>query len=124
MSQDQPSLPDILRVVRDFIEQIKEDVPDKDRYHAMCCSYLLSVAEREISDDARLADKKNDVLCTFLGRPMVPLAATRALAAGLREGRFDEQWDKVTELVLHHVIDKVMVSKPEHLNAIHREERR
>lgn len=122
MSQDLPTLPDLLRVVRDFIEGVKDEVPDKDRYHALCCIHLLAIAERELTQGARLEAAETDALNAFLGKSHDPGDALRAFASGLRAGRFDDQWEAATDLVLRTVIDKVMIAKPDHLHPMHREE--
>ncbi|MGD9601334.1 MAG: DUF6285 domain-containing protein [Gammaproteobacteria bacterium] len=122
MSQDLPTLSDILRTVRDFIDEMKDTVPDKDRYHALCCLHLLGIAEREIADGARLDAAASGDLAAFLGRDLSPREAARVLADGLRNGRFDDRWDAVLPLVLRAVVDKVRVVKPDHLHPMHREE--
>lgn len=122
MSQDLPTLTDLLRVVREFIEEVKDTVPDKDRYHALCCIHLLSIAEREIAQGAHLDAEAAGALGAFLGERHDPAAASRALAQGLRAGHFDARWDEVAPLVLRTVIDKVRVVKPDHLHPMHREE--
>lgn len=120
MSQDLPDLPEILRVVREFIDKIKDNVPDQERYHAMCCSYLLAVAEREVINGATLDAEESNALSAFLGKPLNAAEACVELAIGLRAGRFDSAWEQASDLVMRHVIDKVIVSKPEHLHAMHR----
>jgi len=122
MSQDLPTLPDLLRVVREFIEEVKDSVPDKDRYHALCCIHLLSIAERELEQGAHLDAATAGALGTFLGEALEPAQASQVLAEGLRAGRFDDRWEAVAPLVLRTVIDKVRVVKPDHLHPMHREE--
>lgn len=122
MSQDLPALPDILRVVREFLEKIKDSVPDQERYYAMCCSYLLAVAEREVINGATLDAEESNALSAFLGMPLNAAEACVELARGLRAGRFDTDWEQVSALVMRHVVDKVKISKPEHLDAMHQGE--
>ena len=38
MSQDLPTLPDLLLTVREFIEEITPQLEGRDRYHAMCAT--------------------------------------------------------------------------------------
>lgn len=108
MSQDQPSLLEILKVVREYLDEIKDVVPEKDRYHALCCSYLLAVAEREVASGT-LAESRD-----------VREREIAELATRLRAGRCDDDWDRTFSLVMQQVIDKVKVSKPDHLDPLHR----
>jgi hypothetical protein len=118
--QDQPALSDILRVVREYIEGIIERVPDEDRYHAMCCVYLMSVAERELiaqEPDTELNARLHSLLGDASPKPI----AIHELATRIRAGRCDAAWDETFALVLDQVINKVRVSKPDHLHPMHRE---
>ena len=121
MSQDLPALTDLLRVVREFIEEVTDTVPEKDRYHALCCVHLLAIAEREIARGADLDAAAAEALNAFLGETLGPAQASRNLAEGLRQGRFDARWEVVAPLVLRTVIDKVKIVKPDHLHPMHRE---
>jgi len=111
MDQDQPSLIEILRVVREFIDDSKDALPEKDRYHALCCSYLLALAEREVAAGALPGARASEAATTD---------ARRELAVRVRAGECDADWDRTFERVLHDVIEKVRISKPEHLDAMHR----
>jgi hypothetical protein len=122
MSHDLPTLPDILRVVRDYLDSIRDAVPEQDRYHAICCSHLLSIAEREVTRGAMLDAEEAAALNAFLGKTLHPGAAICEFAKGLRAGAFDAQWETATALVLQSVIDKVLITKPDHLHPMHREE--
>ncbi len=122
MSHDLPLLPDILRVVREYLDSIKDAVPEKDRYHAICCSHLLSIAEREVTQEPGFAVEAATALNRFLGKTLSLEEATLEFAHGLRAGAFDEQWENVSGLVLQSVIDKVMITKPDQLHPMHREE--
>ncbi len=122
MSHDLPSLPDILRVVRDYLDSIKDAVPEQDRYHAICCSHLLSIAEREVTQGAGFDTEEAAALNGFLGKTLRLEEATLELTQGLRTGALDTQWEAVSALVLQSVIDKVMITKPDHLHPMHREE--
>ena len=122
MSHDLPLLPDILRVVRDYLDSIKDAVPEKDRYHAICCSHLLSIAEREVTQGPSFDAEEVTALNRFLGKTLSLDKATREFAHGLRAGTLDAQWETVSALVLQSVIDKVMITKPDHLHPMHREE--
>ncbi|MGH8595195.1 MAG: DUF6285 domain-containing protein [Gammaproteobacteria bacterium] len=117
--QDQPALRDLLAVVGEFLGNIVDRVPDRDRYHALCCAYLIGVVDRELAHDGArdLAHR----IKTFNGGQRALPEAIRALAAEIRSGDCDGRWDETFAIVLEHVIEKVRVSKPEHLDPLHRE---
>jgi hypothetical protein len=117
---DQPALPDLLRVVREYLEHVQDQVPDRERYHALCCAYLLAVAEREVTQGRALADASAARIAGYLGMPPGG-GASRALADALRAGRLDEDWDGAFALVLAQVVDKVRISRPDYLDPMHRE---
>ncbi len=121
MSQDLPQLTELVRTVREFVDDITDRVPDKDRYHAMCASYLLAVAERELGAGAALNAAEEERLAAFCGKPVILPEAYNELAQAIRVGRHDANWDETFALVFAHVSNKVRVSKPEHLDAMHRE---
>ena len=121
MRQDLPDLPDLLRTVRDFIDAMTPVVPDKDRYHAMCCSYLLAVAEREVTGGAQASQHMALALEALGQNAGMSLDSTETLATRLREGALDAHWDAALEAVLTLVLARVRVSKPGHLHPMHQE---
>lgn len=121
MSQNQPGLPDILREVRAFIDAVTPTVEEKDRYHAMCCSYLLAVAERELTLGEAAETEMRAARAALAEASGIPLPDEVALAARLREGRLDAYWDAALESVLRQVIARVRISKPTHLDPLHEE---
>ncbi|MBM4228270.1 MAG: hypothetical protein FJ164_11060 [Gammaproteobacteria bacterium] len=121
MSQNLPDLPDILREVRAFIEAVTPRVEEKDRYHAMCCSYLLAVAERELTRGEAAEREMQQARAALAEVSGMPLASDGELAARLREGRLDAHWDAALESVLRQVVARVRVSKPTHLDPLHQE---
>ena len=112
MNRDQPGVEEILVTVREFIEDITEKLEGIDRYHAMCASYLLSVAQREVTQGAAVDASDAAALA---GLPQ----DAGELASRLRQGEFDAQWDTLLPRMLEHVINKVRISKPEHLHPMH-----
>ena len=121
MQQDLPNLPDLLRTVRDFIDAITPVVPEKDRYHAMCCSYLLAVAEREVTGGAAASQRMATALEGLASHTGIALDSPESLSARLREGALDAHWDAAFEAVLALVLARVRVSKPGHLHPVHQE---
>ena len=112
MDRDQPGVGEILLTVREFIDDITDRLEGIDRYHAMCASYLLAVAQREVAQGAA-ADAADAAALAGL-----PNAAAE-FAARLRRGEFDAQWHELLPRMLEHVINKVRISKPEHLEPMH-----
>ena len=120
MIQDRPDLPEILRAVREFITSVLDALDDQARYHALCANHLLGIAERELAlgpdlEAAALARRR-----AFLGVEGSPEALTARLCAAIRDGDCDTRWDETVALVLDEVIAKVKVTKPDHLEPMHR----
>ena len=121
MSQNLPNLSDILSEVRAFIEAITPTVEEKDRYHAMCCSYLLAVAERELTLGEAAEAEMQTARAALAEVSGTSLPGEVELAASLRQGRLDAHWDAALESVLRQVVARVKVSKPTHLDPLHQE---
>ncbi len=120
MSQDNPSIPELLRTVREFIDEVTPKLAGQDRYHALCTSYLVSIVEREVALGAAIDGDEAAALAAFTGRSQ-PLATGYAeLAREIRAGTHDARWDALATLLLAHVGNKVRVSKPDHLHPMHR----
>lgn len=120
MSQDLPDLPDILRTVREYLEGIADAVPDRERYHALCCIHLLSIAEREVTAPAAIEAAELKSISAFLGESVEAEHALSTLAHRIRSGHTDARWEAAFDLVMQQVVNKVSVTKPEHLALVHR----
>ena len=114
MNRDQPGVEEIVVTVREFLEEITERLQGIDRYHAMCASYLLAIAQRELAQGAAADDADSVALA---GLPQ----EAGELAARLRRGEFDDQWNELLPRMLAHVVNKVRISKPEHLEPMHQQ---
>lgn len=112
MQRDAPDLPEILRSVREFIDDLTSRLAGQDRYHALCASYLLSIGERELALGPAF-DAEEAVIFADLAQD----AAT--LSARLRSGALDERWDDLTARVLAHVVNNVRISRPDQLHPMH-----
>jgi hypothetical protein len=112
MQRDQPDVIEILRTVKEFVDEITEQLGGQERYHAMCASYLLAIAERELILGPTLDANEHNAAGAFPDD-------VAELSARIRSGEFDSQWDGVFAFVLDHVIHKVRISKPEHLHPLH-----
>lgn len=120
MSQDNPPLPELLRTVREFIDEVTDKLKDQDRYHAMCASYLLAVAERELALGGEMDRVETAALISFTGQQQPLADSYAALAAAIRAGDCDARWEDTLSLLLRHVVNKVLVSRPAHLHPMHR----
>ncbi len=123
MSQDRPSINDILLTVKKFLDDLGPTLSGEAKYHAQVSSYLLGICDREISFGAASDAVERKRLSAFLGRDGSLDDLTRQLCAGIRAGAFDDQWDALLALVLEQTIDKVRIVKPGHLDAMHRDAR-
>lgn len=120
MSQDLPTLPDLLRSVREFIDDITPQLDGRDRYHALCAAYLLDLAQREIALGPQLDAAEKAMLAHFIGMETDLAHGYATLARAIRGGSLDARWDELMTLLLQHVVDKVRVTKPDHLHPMHR----
>ena len=121
MGQDLPTLPDLLRTVRAYIDDITPRVPDADRYHAMCCSYLLAVAEREVLAGPAAEGRMTQALDALRATTGLAVGDAEALASALRAGSLDAHWTAAFDTVLALVRARVDISKPGHLHPMHQE---
>jgi hypothetical protein len=119
MSQDNPAFVELLRTVREFIDDITPKLEGQDRYHGLVASYLLSITERESALGEAIDREEAAALaaCTGTHAPLPEAWAT--LARDIRRGQCDERWDELMTLVTSHVVNKVRVSKPDHLHPMH-----
>lgn len=120
MSQDNPPLAEILRTVREFIDGVTPGLDGQDRYHALCTNYLLGIVEREVALGDGIDREEAAALAAFTGRSEALAAGYAALAREIRAGVHDERWEALAALLLGHVVNKVRVSKPDHLHPMHR----
>lgn len=120
MSQDNPSIPELLRTVREFIDEVAPKLEGQDRYHALCTSYLVSIVERELALGEAIDRDERAALAAFTGRDEPLPAGYAALAREIRAGSHDARWDALAALLFEHVVNKVRVSKPDHLHPMHR----
>jgi Domain of unknown function (DUF6285) len=118
MTYDNPSLPEILRTVREFVDSVSPRLDGLDRYHALCTIYLLEIAERELND-WQPAPRADDLrLRNWLAMPesTQPAALVEELCMRIRAGTYDQDMDGLLALLTAHVRDKVAISKPSALD--------
>lgn len=121
MSQDRPSINDILLTVKKFLDDTGPKLEGEAKYHAQVSSYLLSICERELRLAGDFDRKEAAQLSAFLGAEAPLAAMTAEFCANIRAGKYDGNWDETLQLVLQQTIDKVKVVKPGHLAPMHRD---
>jgi hypothetical protein len=120
MSQDLPDLPELLRTVREFVDEVTPQLDGRDRYHGLCASYLLTIAERELALGAAIDAEERANLAEFIGMEAELGHGYATLARAIRSGSLDERWDQLMTLLTRHVVNKVRVTRPDHLHPMHR----
>lgn len=120
MSQDPPSIDELLVTVREFVDEIAPQLAGRDRYHALCASFLVEIIRRELaagSDDGA----ERAMLGRYLGSPASGSAGLAQLAAAIRGGGLDDRFDALLDDLTAHVVSQVRVTRPEVLESMHRE---
>ncbi|MBI4694719.1 MAG: hypothetical protein HY749_11935 [Gammaproteobacteria bacterium] len=120
MLQDRPDVPEILKSVREFITGVLDKLDDQERYHALCANYLLNIVEREFAIGGAIDDAAAAKLRAFLGVDAPLPELSKRLCAAIRSGECDQRWDEAVALVMDQVVGKVKVTKPDHLDPMHR----
>ncbi len=121
MSQDRPSINDLLLTVQKFLDDTGPTLSGEAKYHAQVSSYLLSICERELRLAGDFDRKEAAALQAFLGSDAPLPEATETLCKNIRAGQYDGNWDALLDLVLTQTIDKVKVVRPGHLAPMHRD---
>jgi hypothetical protein len=121
MSQDRPSINDLLLTVQKFLDDTGPTLSGEAKYHAQVSSYLLGICERELRLAGDYDRKEAAALRTFLKSDAALPDATATLCKNIRAGQYDGNWDALLDLVLTQTIDKVKVVRPGHLAPMHRD---
>jgi hypothetical protein len=119
MFNDPPNASELLLTVREYIERLVPDLEGQDKYHGLCCTYLLDVVMRELEGVSNQPDQNNSALKALLSNvDALPEAAiVSGLCESIRSGKQDANLDKLLVLLIDHVSKKVMISNPDHLDA-------
>ncbi|HCU89834.1 MAG TPA: hypothetical protein DGR97_07820 [Gammaproteobacteria bacterium] len=120
MSRDWPAVDEIIRTVEEFLGAIANQLDGRDRYDALCARYLLNVARRELSEGAEIDERELNMLEAFLEESGSLKELQGKLGQSIRAGTYDEKWQQVFDLVMTHVTNNVMVSRPDKLESEHR----
>jgi hypothetical protein len=121
MSQDRPSINDILLTVQKFLDDTGPQLEGEAKYHAQVSSYLLGICERELRLAGEFDRKEAAQLAEFLGATAPLGEMTAEFCRNIRAGKYDDKWDETLALILDQTIDKVKVVKPRHLAPMHRD---
>ncbi len=121
MSQDRPSINDLLLTVQKFLDDTGPTLSGEAKYHAQVSSYLLGICERELRLAGDFDRKEAGALQAFLKSDAPLSEATEMLCKNIRAGQYDGNWDALLDLVLTQTIDKVKVVRPGHLAPMHRD---
>jgi hypothetical protein len=97
MATYRPDTGNLLRTVGDFLAHVAPGLQSGDRYQALVCQHILAMVARE------------------LAAPPTPEADDAALAAAIRAGAFDGDWDALLTELLNQAKARVAVVKPDHL---------
>jgi hypothetical protein len=119
MSQDRPSINDILLTVQKFLDDTGPKLEGEAKYHAQVSSYLLGICERELRLAGDFDHKEAAQLSQFLSSKAPLKEMTAEFCANIRAGKYDDRWDETLALILAQTIDKVKVVKPRHLAPMH-----
>ncbi len=116
MSQDRPSVSELLEAVRDFL--MREALPGLDdvpAFHARVAANVLGIIERELALGPAADQAERQRLAALLDRDD-PLEALNAeLCRGIRAGDFDQHPDALLAHLRAMVIDKLRISNPRYL---------
>jgi hypothetical protein len=121
VSQDRPSLTEILRTVAEFLDGLRPKLEGEAQYAALVSTHILRIAEREVALSTGLDAEERDDLARLLGRSGSLAELNRALCEGIRGGRFDGDWTRVLDVVLAQAVRKLRIVRPEHLAPVHAE---
>jgi len=120
LSQDKPDIKEILVTVKELLESIANKSKGGERYDALCGAFLLGVADRELDFGERQDESQNGELQQLLGREGSLRDLYQQFCQQVRGGDLDEQWPAAFDFAFKQVIDKVSVTNPHYLAAMHR----
>ena len=120
MSQDKPDIKEILVTVKQLLEGIANRSKGGERYDALCGAFLIGVVDRELECGRRQDERQRRELQVLLGRKGSISDLYQQFCQQVRGGELDDQWPAAFDFALQQVIDKVSVTKPDYLAAMHR----
>jgi uncharacterized protein DUF6285 len=121
VSQDRPSLAEIVRTVAEFLDGLRPKLEGESQYAALVSAYMLRIAEREVALSTALDAEEQKELAALLGRSGSLADLNRMLCESIRAGRFDDDWTRAFDVVLAQAVRKLRIVRPEHLAPVHAE---
>ena len=121
MSQDRPSLAEILRTVAEFLDDLRPKLEAEAQYGALVSAHILRITEREVALSTALDAEEQKELAALLGRSGSLADLNRMLCESIRAGRFDDDWTRAFDVVLAQAVRKLRIVRPEHLAPVHAE---
>ena len=120
MSHDRPSLPELLKSVRELLDGLGPQVLPEARYNVRVAAFLIGIAEREVASGGAFDARARSELASFLDREAPLGDLEKELAARLRRGELDARLDEVLALLLPHIAEKARLVRPSALEEMHR----
>ncbi|MGR8946663.1 MAG: DUF6285 domain-containing protein [Gammaproteobacteria bacterium] len=114
MAHDNPDLTELILTVREFIQDITDELSGQSRYHALCAVFLLEVVERELAQWAPHETEDDLRLKALLGEDVPREQILPTLCTKIRNGAYKSEDNKLLEAMLQHVEAKIAVIKPKH----------
>ena len=120
MSQDNPSIEEILTTVKEFAQGVAQRSTGAERYDALCAAFLMGVVQRELNLGAQQDDGQLNQLQDLLATDGTLTELYRQFANNVRKGNYDTDWQSAFDFAFKQVVDKVKVTNPDHLEEEHR----
>ena len=120
MSQDNPSIEEILTTVKEFAQGVAQRSSGAERYDALCAAFLMGVVQRELDIGERQDDEQLNQLQDMLGTSDDLAELYNKFSNNVRQGSYDKDWQSAFDFAFQQVVDKVKVTNPDHLEEKHR----
>ena len=105
-AQDRPTAAELIEAVREFLEHdVMAATEGRVQFHTRVAINALGMVERELAASGAGADAERD------------RTRQRELAARIRDGSLDDQFDTVRAEVRAQVREKLLVANPGYLRA-------
>ena len=119
MSQYLTDTSELLKTVQQYVSEIGAKLKGGDKYNALVAAYLLSICEREVRLGPFFDIKEKKDIIQFLKSGGSLEDLQRILCEGIREGKYDENWNELLDLILAQTVNSVAVVRPDHLDEDH-----
>lgn len=114
--QDRPDATELLAAIREFLEHdVMNATEGRVRFHTRVAVNALGMLERELQFGDELAAAERERAIRLLGHDGDLRALETELAAGIRDGAFDDRLDELRAHVTATVREKLLVANPDYL---------